>query len=256
MIDPKAVIDPSAKLHETVTIGPYSVIGEKVRIGAKTWIGPHVVIQGPTSIGEGNKIYQFSSIGDIPQDKKYHGEETLLEIGNGNIIREYTTINRGTVQGGGVTRIGNNNWIMAYTHIAHDCLIGNYTTFANNASLAGHVIVEDYATLGGYALVSQFCSIGTYSFCSIASVVHKDVPPYVLVAGHMAKPVGINLIGLRRAAFQEDTIRNLRNAYRLLYRQGLRFEDSIQEIKQLAEQSLEVQIFLDFLIKPYRSIIR
>jgi UDP-N-acetylglucosamine acyltransferase len=256
VIDPRAIIDPGAELHETVTVGPYSVIGANVRIGAQTWIGPHVVVRGPTRIGEKNKIYQFASIGDVPQDKKYGGEDTLLEIGNGNVIREYTTINRGTVQGGGVTRVGHNNWIMAYVHIAHDCIVGNHTTFANNASLAGHVTIEDYVTLGGYALAAQFCSIGTYGFCSVASVVHKDVPPYVMVAGHMAKPVGINHIGLRRASFSEEAIRNLRNAYKLLYRQGLRFEDSVKELQRLAEKSSEVRVFLNFLENSSRGIIR
>lgn len=256
MIDPLAIIDPGAELHETVTVGPYSIIGANVRIGAETWIGPHAIIQGPTRIGERNRIYQFASIGDIPQDKKYGGEDTFLEIGNGNVIREYTTINRGTVQGGGVTRVGNNNWIMAYVHIAHDCMVGNHTVFANNASLAGHVTIGDCATLGGYALVAQHCNIGAYSFCSIASVVHKDVPPYILVAGHMAKPVGINHIGLKRANFSEEVLRKLRNAYRLLYRQGLCFEDSVKELQQLAKGSAEVQNFLNFLENSNRGIIR
>lgn len=256
MIDPLAVVDASAELHETVTVGPYSVIGANVRIGAETWIGPHVVIRGPARIGERNKIYQFASIGDIPQDKKYGGEDTLLEVGNGNVIREYTTINRGTVQGGGVTRIGNDNWIMAYVHIAHDCMVGNHTVFANNASLAGHVIIEDCAILGGYALVAQFCRVGIYSFCSVASVVHKDVPPYILVAGHRAKPVGINHIGLRRANFGEGVLHKLRSAYKLFYRQGLRFEDSVKALQQLAEESAEVKIFLNFLENSSRGIIR
>lgn len=256
MIDPLAIIDPGAELHETVTVGPYSIIGATVQIGAETWIGPHVVIQGPTRIGERNRIYQFASIGDIPQDKKYGGEDTFLEIGNGNVIREYTTINRGTVQGGGVTRLGNNNWIMAYVHIAHDCIVGNHAVFANNASLAGHVTIGDCATLGGYALVTQRCHIGAYSFCSIASVVHKDVPPYILVAGHMAKPVGINHIGLKRANFGEEVLRKLRNAYKLLYRQGLCFEDSVKELQRLAEGSVEVQNFLNFLENSSRGIIR
>lgn len=256
MINCRAIIDSSAEIHETVTVGPYSIIGANVRIEAETWIGPHVVVRGPTRIGKKNKIYQFASIGDIPQDKKYGGEDTLLEIGNENVIREYTTINRGTIQGGGITRMGHHNWIMAYVHIAHDCIVGHHTTFANNASLAGHAIIGDYATLGGYALVAQFCSVGTYGFCSVASVVHKDVPPYVLVAGHMAKPVGINHIGLRRANFSEEVIRKLRNAYKLLYRQGLRFEDSVKELKRLAEKSSEVRIFLDFLENSSRGIIR
>ncbi|ADJ29119.1 acyl-ACP--UDP-N-acetylglucosamine O-acyltransferase [Nitrosococcus watsonii] len=256
MIDRRAVIDSSAEIDETVTVGPYSIIGANVQIEAETWIGPHVVVRGPTRIGKKNKIFQFASIGDIPQDKKYGGEDTLLEIGNENVIREYTTINRGTVQGGGVTRMGHHNWIMAYVHIAHDCIVGHHTTFANNASLAGHAVIGDYATLGGYALVAQFCSVGTYGFCSVASVIHKDVPPYVLVAGHMAKPVGINHIGLRRANFSEEVIRKLRNAYKLLYRQGLRFEDSVKELKRLAEKSSEVQIFLDFLENSSRGIIR
>jgi len=191
-IDPRAVVDPSARLAPGVSVGAYTIIGADVEIGAGTTVGSHVVIKGPTAIGEENRLYPFSSIGDDPQDKKYGGEQTRLEIGDRNVIREYCTINRGTEQGGGVTRIGNDNWIMAYVHIAHDCLIANHTIFANNASLAGHVRVDDYAVLGGFTLVHQFCAIGAHSFSGMGSTLSKDLPPYVRASGNPAVPRGLN----------------------------------------------------------------
>jgi len=198
LIDPRAIIDPGAKIAADVTVGPYTVIGADVEIEAGTWIGPHVVIRGPTRIGRENRIFQFSSLGDEPQDKKYAGEDTLLEIGDRNLFREHVTVNRGTVQGGGVTRIGGDNWIMVGVHIAHDCVVGNHTIFANNASLAGHVTVEDHVILGGFTLVHQFCALGAHSFTAMGSVIPKDVPPYVLVSGHMARPYGLNAVSRPR----------------------------------------------------------
>ncbi|MDY6994451.1 MAG: acyl-ACP--UDP-N-acetylglucosamine O-acyltransferase, partial [Pseudomonadota bacterium] len=241
MIDARAVIDPKAELDSRVEVGPYSVIGADVQIGADTWIGPHVVIKGPTTIGCHNRIYQFASLGDAPQDKKYGGEpQTCLEIGHHNEIREYCTMNRGTVQGGGVTRIGDHNWIMAYTHFAHDCQVGNYTVFANGASLAGHVRIEDYVILGGFTLVHQFCAMGTYSFSGAATVIFKDVPPYVTVWGNRAEAYGINKEGLKRRHFSSETIRALHQAYKIIYKQNLTLEQAIEELKYLSQKFPEV----------------
>ncbi|MFQ5469567.1 MAG: acyl-ACP--UDP-N-acetylglucosamine O-acyltransferase [Gammaproteobacteria bacterium] len=256
MIDSTAIVDESAKIAADVTIGPYSVIGPDVEIASGTWIGPHVVIQGPTKIGSNNSIFQFSSIGEIPQDKKYKGEKTLLEIGNNNTIRENCTINRGTAQGGGITKIGDDNWIMAYVHIAHDCIVGDYTIFANNASLAGHVIVEDYVILGGFTLVHQFCLIGAHSFAAMGSVIPKDVPPYVLVSGHMAKPYGLNVEGLKRREFSPEIITQLRRSYKKLYKSGLPVKVAAEEIRQLSSGSEEVALFVDFLERSERGIVR
>lgn len=233
MIDKTAIVDSSAKIASNVHIGPYSVIGPHVEIGEGTWIGPHVVIQGPTRIGCYNKFFQFSSIGEMPQDLKYQGEETYLEIGDRNIVREFCTLNRGTAQDKSITRIGNDNLFMAYVHIAHDCEVGNHTIFANNASLAGHVRVEDYVTLGGFSGVSQFCRVGKHSFISTNSVVIKDVPPYVKVSGHYAKPFGLNTVGLQRRNFAEETIMQLRRAYKIIYRNGLTVIQAIEELQKL-----------------------
>lgn len=256
MIDPRAVIDPAARLAEDVTVGPFSIIGAEVEIGAGSSIGPHVVIQGPTRIGKNNRIYQFASIGDAPQDKKYAGEPTRLEIGDNNTIREFCTINRGTIQDAGITQIGNDNWIMAYVHIAHDCRIGNQIILANGVTLAGHVHIGDQAILGGFTKVHQFCHIGAHSFCGMDTGLNRDLPPYVMAAGMPAAPRGLNSEGLRRRGFTAGQLRNIKRAYRLLYRAGLKLEDAQAEIAELAGSAPEVQLFVDFLRDSTRSIIR
>lgn len=252
-----AIVDPGAEIADGVVIGPYSVIGDGVRIGAGSEIGSHVVIKGPTSIGEQNRIFQFASIGDAPQDKKYAGEKTRLEIGDRNTIREYSSINRGTVNDLGVTRLGNDNWIMGYVHIAHDCILGDHVILANNATLAGHVHVGNHVILGGFAGAHQFCSIGDHAFLGMYSGVNRDVPPYVTVSGNPAEPKGINLEGLKRRGFDKDQLRNIRNAYRVLYRSGMRLQEATDEIARLTETQPELKIFLDFLIdQSRRSILR
>jgi UDP-N-acetylglucosamine acyltransferase len=256
VIHPSAIIDPSAVIADDVKIGPFTVIGPKVEIGSGCEIASHVVINGPTRIGKNNRIFQFASIGEEPQDKKFHGEDTWLEIGDNNLIRESVTINRGTVGGGGVTRIGNNNWIMAYVHIAHDCIVGNENIFANNASLAGHVLIDDYVILGGFTLVSQFNYLGSHSFSAMGSVISRNVPPYVLVSGHMAKPVGVNVEGLRRRKFSDGQIRNIRQAYKYLYRSGLRMEEAEQKLQSMEQQDKELEILFSFLDKQEGGIIR
>lgn len=256
MIHQTALIDPSAKIADDVVIGAYSIIGANVEIGSGTEIASHVVINGPTKIGRNNRIFQFSSIGEEPQDKKYHGEPTLLEIGDNNLIRESVTINRGTMQGGGVTRVGSNNWIMAYVHIAHDCIIGDDNIFANNASLAGHVIVDQQVILGGFTLVSQFNHIGSHSFSAMGSVISRNVPPYVLVSGHMAEPVGINVEGLRRRGFTDTQIRNIRQAYKVIYRSGLRMEEACKRLHDIPQEAQELAILMEFLEKQEGGIIR
>lgn len=256
MIHPTAIIDDSAKLSEHVSVGAFSIIGADVEIGPGCDIASHVVIKGPTSIGKNNRIFQFASIGEEPQDKKYNGEPTRLEIGDNNLIRESVTINRGTVQGGNVTRIGHNNWIMAYVHIAHDCLIGNDNIFANNASLAGHVVIDDFVILGGFTLVSQFNYIGSHAFSAMGSVISRNVPPFVLVSGHMAEPVGVNTEGLKRRAFSERQIRNIRQAYKFVYRSGLRMEDARQKMALIDQEAGELDMFIHFLDTQKGGIIR
>ena len=256
MIDPRAIVDPGASLAPDVVVGPYTIIGPDVEIGPGTRIGPHAVLQGPTRIGRDNQIFQFTSIGDAPQDKKYQGEPTQLIIGDGNTIREYCTINRGTVQGGGVTRIGDDNWVMAYVHIAHDCQVGNHSIFANAASLAGHVSVGDWAILGGFTLVHQFCTLGAHCFTAFGSVVGQDVPPYVLISGHMARPHGLNTEGLRRRGFSSETLRQLRQAYKVIYRSGFTLEQAITRLQEMTAACPEVGLFVDALSKATRGIIR
>lgn len=256
-IHPTAIIDQGAEIADGVTIGPYSVIGDGVRIGSGTEIASHVVIKGPTVIGEKNRIFQFSSIGDEPQDKKYAGEDTRLEIGDGNTIREYCTINRGTSQDDGVTRLGNDNWIMAYVHIAHDCTVGNDVILANNATLAGHVHVGNHVIFGGFVGAHQFCSVGDHAFLGMYSGINRDVPPYITISGNPGEPKGINLEGLKRRGFDKEQLRNIRNAYRVLYRSGMRLQEATDEIARLAETQPELKIFLDFLThESRRSIIR
>jgi len=257
LIDAHALIDPTADIDSDVEVGPYSIIGAKVQIASGSWIGPHVVIKGPTQIGHDNKIYQFASIGEVPQDKKYKGEpQTRLEIGDRNEIREYCTVNRGTVQGGGVTRIGNDNWIMAYCHIAHDCDVGNKTIFANNTSLAGHVRIEDYVILGGFTLVHQFCAIGMHSFSGANTLIFKDVPPFVTVWGNRAEAYGINKEGLKRRGFSSETIRALHQAYKIIYKQNLTTELAIETLKELREKHPEVRQLVTFLQQSKRGIVR
>ena len=255
-IDPRAVVDPSARISDNVTIGPFSVIGPDVEIGSGTVIGPHVVIYGPTTIGIDNTIYQYSSIGEDPQDKKYHGEQSRLEIGDRNTIREFVTINRGTEDGGGLTKIGNDNWLMAYIHIAHDSIIGNHTTFSNGASLAGHVIVNDHVSLGGFTLVHQFCKIGKYAFCGMGSAISKDVLPFTMVSGNPAHPFGPNTEGLKRNKFSKEQIKNIKNAYKIIYRSGLTVENAIENLNDIAEEDGEVKVLINFLESSTRGVIR
>ena len=255
-VDPHAIVDPSATIADDVTIGPFSVIGPEVEIGAGTWIGPHVVINGPTRIGRDNRIFQFASIGEIPQDKKYAGERTRLEIGDRNTIREYVTINRGTEQGGGVTRVGSDNWFMAYIHIAHDCTVGDHTILANGASLAGHVDIQDQAILGGFTLVHQFCTVGSYAFCGMGSAVSKDVVPYVIISGAPAGTHGLNAEGLKRHGFSADTIKALRRAYKTVFRSGLTKEQAIEALEPMCADTPEVGVLVSFLKKSERGIVR
>lgn len=252
-----ALIDPKAELDSDVSVGPYSVIGPNVQIAAGTWIGPHVVIKGSTQIGRDNKIYQFTSLGEDPQDKKYRGElETRLVIGERNEIREFCTMNRGTVQGGGMTSIGDDNWIMAYCHIAHDCYVGSQTIFANGASLAGHVRIADYVVLGGFTLVYQFCTMGMHSFSGASTLVLKDVPPFVTVWGNRAEAYGINKEGLRRRDFSSDTIRALYQAYKIIYKQNYTIEQAIENLQELSNNYPEVAQMVAFLQQSKRGIVR
>ncbi len=256
MIHPTAIVDPAARIGQNVSIGPYSIIGPNVEIGDNTRIGPHVVITGHTSIGRDNRIYQFASLGEAPQDKKYAGEETRLEIGDRNVIRECCTFNVGTIQDVGVTRLGNDNWIMAYVHIAHDCQVGNHTTFANNATLAGHVHVGDWTTLGGFTGVHQFCKIGAHVMTAVSTVVLQDVPPYLMAAGNSAQPYGINVEGLKRRGFSSDALMSLKRAYRTLYKSGLMLEEAKAKLVEDARKAPDVQAFVDFLEISKRGIIR
>jgi len=256
MIHPSAIIDPSAQIGERVTIGAYSIIGADVTIGDESWVGPHVVISGPTTIGQQNKIFQFSSIGEAPQDKKYAGEPTKLIIGNGNTIREFVTLNRGTVDGLGETRIGSDDLFMAYSHVAHDCNVGANTILANAASLAGHVAVGDYTTLGGFTSVHQFTQIGTQAFCGLGSVITQDIPPYSTAAGNRAKTYGINKEGLKRKGFSAELIRALHKSFRLLLKSSSTREEALSELQPLIDQYPEVELFTRFVINSKRGIAK
>jgi UDP-N-acetylglucosamine acyltransferase len=256
LIDARAVVAPDARVHETAYVGPYAIIGAGVEVGARTRVEGHAFVKGPTTIGEDNHIFQFASIGDDPQDKKYRDEPTRLVIGNRNTIREYCTINRGTVQDQSVTRVGDDNWLMAYTHIAHDCVVGNNTIFANNASIAGHVMVGDYAILGGFTAVHQFCRLGTSSFCALFSAVTKDVPAWVTVSGQPAEPRSINSEGLKRRGFTETEIRSARDAYKVLYRQGLSLEEAIEALAGRLAGEPVLKPFVESLRAGSRGLVR
>ena len=247
MIDPRAVVDAAAHIDADVHVGPYAIIGAGVQIGRGTRIEPHVVIKGKTTLGVDNHVFQFASIGDEPQDKKYKGEPTELVIGDRNTIRECATINRGTAQDRAVTTVGSDNWIMAYSHIAHDCVVGDNTIFANNASIAGHVHVGDYAILGGFTAVHQFCRIGPHTLTSMFSYVTKDIPAYVTVSGRPAEPRGINAEGLKRRGFTEAQTRNIREGYRALYRQSLKLEEALAELERRLPEQPELKLMLDSL---------
>ncbi len=256
-IHPTALVDPAARLDENVTIGAYSVIGAGVEIGAGTTVGPHVVIEGPTRIGRDNRIFQFASLGAAPQDKKYAGEPTTLEIGDRNTIREFCTFNRGTAQDAGATRIGDDNWIMAYVHIAHDCQIGNKTIFANNAQLAGHVHVGDWAILGGFTVVHQFVRIGAHCMTGMGTILLQDVPPYVTASGNPSAPHGINSEGLKRRGFAPEAVAAIKRAYKTLYRGGLKLEEATAAISaEAAGGRGELALLTDFLATAGRGIIR
>ncbi len=256
MISKQAVIDPTAKIAADVTIGPFTVIGPNVVIGSGSVIGPNVVINGPTVIGKNNKIYQFSSVGEDCQDKKYFGEDTRLEIGDNNIFREGCSIHRGTMQGGGVTTIGNDNLFMVNTHVAHDCMIGNHVVFSNGASIAGHVQVQDYASLGGLVGVHQFCIIGAYSFAAGGSIIIKDVLPFVTVQGNYALVHGLNTVGLARREFSVDVIASLKKAYKIIFRSSLTVSDAVDQLNVLIAECKEVAVMRDFLLQSTRGIVR
>lgn len=256
MIHPTAIIEPGAQISTDVEIGAYSIIGPNVEIDSGTKIGPHAVIRGHTRIGKNNRIYQFVSLGEVPQDKKYAAEPTRLEIGNDNEIREFCTFNIGTAQDAGVTKIGNHNWIMAYVHLAHDCQIGNHTIFANNAQLAGHVSVDDFAILGGFTVVHQFCKIGSHCITAMGTILLQDVPPYVTASGNPAAPHGINSEGLKRRGFSSASILEIKRAYKTLYKSGLSLQEAKAAIALKTEHCPELGSFLDFLSDSKRGIIR
>jgi UDP-N-acetylglucosamine acyltransferase len=256
MIDARAIVSPDARLASDVAVGPFSIIGPQVQIGARTVIGPHAVVTGPTTIGEGNRIFQFASIGDAPQDKKYRGEPTQLIIGDRNVFRESCTINRGTTHDKGVTRIGSDNLFMAFSHVAHDCVIGNNTVFANSVAMGGHVEVGDWVILGGLVAVHQFTKIGAHAFLGGGAILSRDVPPYVMVAGNPAVPHGVNAEGLRRRGFTEEQIRRIRDAYRVLYRADLKLADALARLAPLAEEHAEIRSFVEFIQGSTRSLVR
>jgi UDP-N-acetylglucosamine acyltransferase len=255
-IHPSAIVDPGAKLADDVTVGPLTVIGAEVEIAPGNRVGAHTLIQGPTRIGRNNHIGAYASIGGDPQDKKYTGERSELVIGEGNTFHEFVTINRGTAEGGGVTRIGNDNWVMAYAHIAHDCRIGSHTIFANNATLAGHVEVGDHVVLGGFAGVHQFCKIGAHAFAAMYSAINRDVPPFIYVAGQFAVPRGVNAEGLKRRGFDPERIAAIKRAYRTLYLSHKTLEQARAALADQAGASEDVRAFCDFFDRSERSLVR
>jgi len=256
LIDPRAIVAPDAEIAEGVEIGAFSVIGAGVRVGAGTWVGPHAVINGPTTLGRDNKVFQFASVGDAPQDRKYQGEPTRLEAGDRNVFREFCSINRGTATGRAVTRIGNDCLFMAYSHVAHDCTVGDHVVMSNCTALAGHVELGDWVILSGYAGVHQFCKIGAHAFLANNAAVTRDVPPYLLVAGSPAEPKGVNSEGLKRRGFDATQIANIKAAYRLFYRSGLKLAEAEERLRELAGTQPELRPFVEFLGASERSIIR
>jgi UDP-N-acetylglucosamine acyltransferase len=256
LIHPQAIVDPGAELDPSVEVGPFAVIGAGVRIGPDSWIGSHAVIKGPTTLGRGTRVYQFASIGDAPQDRKYAGEPTRLEVGDRNVFREFCTINRGTVAGHGVTTIGSDCLFMAYSHVAHDCIVGSQCILSNCTALAGHVQLGDWVILSGYSAIHQFCKIGSHAFLANNAAVTRDVPPYLLVAGSPAEPKGVNSEGLKRRGFSPQQIANIKSAYRLFYRSGLKLAEATQQLRALVPSQPELAAFVDFLGASERSIIR
>ena len=256
MIDPRALVSPDAELASDVTVGAFTIIGPGVTIGEGTVIGPHAVIQGPSVIGARNRIFQFASIGDAPQDKKYKGEPTRLEIGNDNVFREFCTVNRGTTHDEGVTRIGHENLFMAYTHVAHDCQLGSRIVMSNVATLGGHVHLGDWVIMGGLSAVHQFCKIGAHAFIANNAAVTRDVPPFIMAVGQPAVPHSINSEGLKRRGYSPEQIRNLKNAYRVLYRSELPLAQAVAELEQLASSQPELRDLLTFIAGSTRSLVR
>ena len=251
-----AIVAPDAILGEGVEVGAYSVIGPDVRVGPRTRIGPHAIIHRHTTIGADNIIHSYASIGDAPQDKKYAGEPTRLELGDRTVVREFVTLNRGTTKDRGVTTIGNDNLFMSYSHVAHDCVVGNQCVLANSATLGGHVVLGDWVIMGGFAAIHQFCKVGAHAFLANNAAVTRDVPPYVLAVGGPAKPHSITSEGLKRRGFSPQQIRNLRNAYRVLYRSGLRLDDALAQLREAAKDQPEVQALVDFIPQSTRSLVR
>lgn len=256
MIHPQAIIEPGARLADDVEVGPWSYIGADVEIGPGTVVGPHVVIKGPTSIGANNRIFQFASVGEECQDKKYSGEPTRLIVGDNNVIREGCTLHRGTVQDEGITQVGSDNLLMAYVHVAHDCVVGDHCILANSTALAGHVHVGDHAILGGFTAVHQFCHIGAHVMCGAGTVVLKDIPAYVMANGNTATPHGINTEGLKRRGFSAQTIRTLRQAYKVVYRQNLTLEQALEKLRAMAQNEPAVLLLIDSLVASTRGVIR
>ncbi len=255
-IHPTALVAPGAELGEGVEVGAYAVIGADVQVGANTRIGPHAVIQGPTRIGADNQVFPFASVGSAPQDKKYKGEPTRLEVGDRNVIRECVTLNRGTTKDQGVTRIGNDNLFMAYAHVAHDCQVGNQCVLANNATLGGHVHLGDWVIMGGLSAIHQFCKVGAHAFIANNAAVTRDVPPYVMAVGQPAAAHSVNAEGLKRRGFTPEQIRNIRNAFRLLYRSGLKLAEATEQLAALAQEQPEIKLITEFLPQSTRSIVR
>jgi UDP-N-acetylglucosamine acyltransferase len=256
MIHPTAIVNPNTEIHADVTIGPYAIIGENVTIDSGTIVEPHAVIDPFARIGKDCHIFQFASVGAVPQSLKFQGEETWTEIGDGCIIREFVTVNRGTKDGGGITRIGNNCLLMAYAHIAHDCILGNSVVMANNATLAGHVLIGNHATVGGLSAIHQFVRVGNYAFLGGKSVVVKDIPPFVLASGDRASLHGLNQVGLKRHGFSPESLKLLKKTYRLIFRIGLTLNEAIERVRAEVEQTEEVRAFIDFLTSSERGITR